>query len=67
MVFQILLCGECYENVQDEQWIVCTYLSVNAFITLATHSHLEYHCKALFKTLCISGKLSLNLLVRVKS
>jgi hypothetical protein len=26
---------------------VCTALSVNIFVTLATQYHLEYHCKAL--------------------
>jgi hypothetical protein len=29
-----------------ERWIVCTPLSVNVFITLATKWHMEYHCKA---------------------
>jgi hypothetical protein len=28
-------------------------LSVNVFVTLATQQLLEYHCKALFETLCI--------------
>jgi hypothetical protein len=39
MVFQMLLCGEAYKLsiVQDvERWIVCTLLSVNVFVTLAT-------------------------------
>jgi hypothetical protein len=36
-------------------WIVCTPLSINVFITLATQKHLEYNCKALLETLCITG------------
>jgi hypothetical protein len=67
MVFQMLLCGECYEEhlhlkayklfiIQGVKlWIVCTPLSVKAFVTLATQQHLEYHCKALFKTPCITS------------
>jgi hypothetical protein len=36
-------------NIQHlERWIVCTPLSVNVFVTLATQQHLEYHRKALF-------------------
>jgi hypothetical protein len=38
MVFQMLRCGECYENVQTiqgvERWIACAPLSVNVFVTL---------------------------------
>jgi hypothetical protein len=39
MVFQMLLCGECNENIvyHLEQWIVCTPLSINVFVTIATH------------------------------
>jgi hypothetical protein len=33
-----------------QRWIVCTPLSVNVLVTLATQQHLEYHCKALFET-----------------
>jgi hypothetical protein len=32
------------------RWIVCTPLSVNVFVRIATQYHLEYHCKALFET-----------------
>jgi hypothetical protein len=35
-----------------EQWIVCTSLSVNVFITLATQQLLEYHYEARFETPC---------------
>jgi hypothetical protein len=38
-----------------ERWIVCTPLSVNVFVTIATHQHLEYHCKALFEIPCITS------------
>jgi hypothetical protein len=48
MAFQMLLCGECYENVS-----YCTLFSVNVFVTLLTQWHLEYYCKALFETPCI--------------
>jgi hypothetical protein len=64
MAFQMLLCGECYENVYTygvqaifhgvEQWIVCMPLSVKVFMILPTQQHLEYHCKALFFTPCIT-------------
>jgi hypothetical protein len=37
-----------------ERWIVCTPLSVNVFVTLATQQHLEYHCKALSEKPCTS-------------
>jgi hypothetical protein len=37
-----------------EQWLVCTPLSMNIFVTLITHHRLEYNCKALFETPCIS-------------
>jgi hypothetical protein len=33
--------------------IVCTPLSVNVFVTLATQQHLQYHCKTFFETPCI--------------
>jgi hypothetical protein len=36
-----------------ERWAVCTPFAVNVFATLATQEHLEYHCKALFRTPCI--------------
>jgi hypothetical protein len=36
-----------------ERWMVCTHLSANVFVTLATQLHLEYHCKAPFETSCI--------------
>jgi hypothetical protein len=47
MVFQMLLCGDCYENIYTksvqkfiiqgvERWIVCTPLCVKVFVTLAT-------------------------------
>jgi hypothetical protein len=39
-----------------ERRIVCTPLSVNVFVTLATQQHLKYHCKALFETLCITSE-----------
>jgi hypothetical protein len=35
-----------------ERLIVCTPLRVNVFVTLVTHQHLEYNCKALFETPC---------------
>jgi hypothetical protein len=55
VVFQMLPCGECYENVQRvERWIACTPLSVKFFVTVATQLHLEYHGKDLFETPCIS-------------
>jgi hypothetical protein len=56
-------CGECYENVYTERrtncpsfniWMVCTALSVNFFVTLATQQYLEYHCKVIFETPCIT-------------
>jgi hypothetical protein len=67
MVFQILLCGECYENVCTlktyklssvevvERWVACTPLSVNGLVTLVTQYHSGYHCKAIFKTPCITS------------
>jgi hypothetical protein len=36
-------------------WIVCTPLSVNGFVSLATQQHFKYHCEALFKTPCITS------------
>jgi hypothetical protein len=43
--------------IQDvERWIVCTPLSVNVFQTLATQQHLEYRCKDLFETPCITSE-----------
>jgi hypothetical protein len=33
-----------------ERWIVCTPLSVNVFVTIATQQISKYHCKALFET-----------------
>jgi hypothetical protein len=39
-----------------EHWIVCTPLGVNVFVTLSTQQHLEYHCKALFQTSCITSE-----------
>jgi hypothetical protein len=50
VVFGKVLCGDYVER-----WIVCTPLSINVFITLATRYHLEYHCKALFKIICITS------------
>jgi hypothetical protein len=41
-----------------EQWIVCTLLSVNIIVTLATQQHLEYLCKALFKILSIANSMT---------
>jgi hypothetical protein len=41
-------------------FIVCTPLSIKVFVTLATQSHLEYHCKALFETPCITVEVTLN-------
>jgi hypothetical protein len=38
-----------------EVWIVCISLNINVHVTLATEQHLEYHCKAFFKTLCITN------------
>jgi hypothetical protein len=29
--------------------------SVNVFVTLATRSHLEYYCKSIFETPCITS------------
>jgi hypothetical protein len=37
-------------------WIICTPLSVNVFVTLATELHLEYYCKTLFETPCITSR-----------
>jgi hypothetical protein len=48
MIFQMMLCGECYENVSSP-------LIVNVFITLATQLHLKYHYKTLFETPCITS------------
>jgi hypothetical protein len=39
----------CIQGV--ERWIICTPLSGNVFVTLATQRS-EYHCKALFETSC---------------
>jgi hypothetical protein len=39
-----------FQMLHLEKWIVCTPLSVNVFLTLATQEHLEYHYKALFET-----------------
>jgi hypothetical protein len=39
MLFIMLLCGECVER-----WIVCTPLSVNVFVTLATQCFLNTLC-----------------------
>jgi hypothetical protein len=39
--------------IHPEGWTVCTLLSINVFVTLATHQHLEYSCKPLFETSCI--------------
>jgi hypothetical protein len=39
-----------------QRWLVCTPLSVNVFLTLATQQRLEYHCKALFETPCITSE-----------
>jgi hypothetical protein len=39
----------------DERWLVCTPLSVNVSVTLAKQQHLDYHCKALFETSCITS------------
>jgi hypothetical protein len=57
MKFQMLLCGECFyltahkvSVVQSvEGWIVCAPLIVNIFVTI------EYNCKALFETPCITN------------
>jgi hypothetical protein len=44
-------------NVQGvDRWIVCTPLNVNIFVTFATEQYLEYHCNALFETLCITSE-----------
>jgi hypothetical protein len=40
-----------------EQWIVCTNVNINVFITLG---HLEYHCKAFFETPALSVEVTLN-------
>jgi hypothetical protein len=64
MALQMLLCGECYENVYTkayklnvvkhlERRIVYTPLSINVIVTLATQQHLECQCKVLFETPCI--------------
>jgi hypothetical protein len=41
---------------QLERWIVRTPSSVNVFVTLATQQHLEYNCKTLFETPCITNE-----------
>jgi hypothetical protein len=43
MVFQMLLCGYCYENVYDVQ-------------TARHAAKLEYNCKALFETPCTTSE-----------
>jgi hypothetical protein len=43
-----------------ERWIVCKPFSANVFVTLATKKHLEYHCKALFETSCITSESHLE-------
>jgi hypothetical protein len=55
-VFQMLLCGECYEKgVQTiHRSPLCRYLSVNVFVTLVTQQYWEYSCKALFETPVLS-------------
>jgi hypothetical protein len=40
-------------NILKERWTVCTPVSVNVFITLATQQHLQYHCKRILETPCI--------------
>jgi hypothetical protein len=63
MIFQMLLSGQCYENVYNLNTlnVDSLYVSVNVFVTLATQQHLEYHCKSLFNTPCIlTGMQYLN-------
>jgi hypothetical protein len=38
-----------------DRGIVCTPLSINVFVTLATQQNLEYHCKVIFETPCIAS------------
>jgi hypothetical protein len=45
---------------------VCTPLSANVFLTLATRQHLEYHCKALFETPCVYPFYSAALVLHSK-
>jgi hypothetical protein len=64
MVFQMLLLGKRSQLkahglsiVQRvERWKVCTPSSVNVFITPAIELHLEYHCKGISETPCITSK-----------
>jgi hypothetical protein len=42
---------ESHLRTRTERWIVCA-----PFITLATHQHMEYHCKALSETPCKSHR-----------
>jgi hypothetical protein len=44
-----------------ERWTVCTPLSVNVFVTLATKQHLEYYCKAVLEIPCITSESHIEL------
>jgi hypothetical protein len=59
MVFQMLLCGECFENVCILRRT--NYPSVKVLNgTLATQQHLEYHCEALYETPCITSESNIE-------
>jgi hypothetical protein len=49
-VFQQELYSHIPNVTYKHRWIVCTPLSLNIFVTLASQYHLEYHCIALFET-----------------
>jgi hypothetical protein len=55
--YNLRFCGIVHLQQYLERRMVCNFvsLSVKAFVALATQEHLEYRCKALFKTLCISN------------
>jgi hypothetical protein len=44
-----------------ERWIICTSLSWNVFVTLATQYNLEYYGKALFETLWITQSYGIRI------
>jgi hypothetical protein len=48
--------SECYCVVSvTKTFTLKGVQTLNVLVTLATHQHLEYHCKALFETLYIVG------------
>jgi hypothetical protein len=55
MFIHITLQGVSKRGLNLERWIVCMPLSANVFVTLSIQYHLEYHCKALLETSCITS------------